>query len=400
MKTKKLTDDFYWVGNLDPDLRVFDIVMETEFGTTYNSYILVGSEKVALFEAAKLKCFDEYIEKIKEIVPLEKIDYLIVNHTEPDHTGTIEKMLELMPNLKIYGSMGALNFLNEITNKKIEGVMVKDNDTLSLGNYTLKFISAPNLHWPDSIFTYIPEIKTLLTCDAFGSHYSDENITDDNLKSREDYIKALEYYFVNIIGPFKKDMLSAIEKIKDLNIDILAVGHGPVIIKHVDDVISRYKDLATDKSPFKNKTVVIPYVTSYGYTKMLAEEIEKGVKSQGVDTISYDLVYTDLNKVMNDLYFADGILFGTPTIAGEALPNIWNLAVSLNKHVHKGKLVSAFGSFGWSGEGVPNIIGRLNQLGTVSVFEEGFKTRFKPSLNTLAGAFEFGSRFAEELKKK
>lgn len=397
MDTKKLLDDFYWVGNLDPDLRIFDIVMETEFGTTYNSYILVGSEKVALFEAAKLKCYDEYIEKIKSIVPLEKIDYLIVNHTEPDHTGTIEKMLEIMPNLKIYGSMGALNFLNEITNKKIEGVAVKDGDELSLGNYTLEFISAPNLHWPDSIFTYVKENKVLLTCDAFGSHYSDTNITDENLKNYDDYLKALEYYFVNIIGPFKGDMINAIDKIKDKEIDILAVGHGPVVVKHVQETINRYKELATDKSPFTKKTVVIPYVTSYGYTKTLAEELKKAIEAQGFDALLFDMIYADFGEVMSKIYFADGVLLGTPTIAGEALPNIWNIAISLNKHVHKNKLISSFGSFGWSGEGVPNIMARLNAIGSLRVFEEGFRCRFKPSELQLKEIYDFGKRFCGEI---
>ncbi len=194
MKTKELTKDLFWVGNLDPGLRIFDIIMYTEFGTSYNSYVLRGSEKTALFETSKAKCFDEYIEKVKEITPIEKIDYLIMDHTEPDHAGSIEKLLDLNPKIKIVGSAMAGNFLKEICNKDFLFVAVKDGDKISLGDKTLQFISAPNLHWPDTIYTYIEEEKALITCDSFGAHYSCEGITNDKVESREDYLKAPRYY--------------------------------------------------------------------------------------------------------------------------------------------------------------------------------------------------------------
>ena len=155
MKIKELTKDLFWVGNLDPKLRVFDIIMRTEFGTSYNSYLLKGSEKTVLFETSKLKFFDEYLDKVNEITPIEKIDYIVVSHTEPDHTGSIEKILEINPKVKIVGSTTAINFLKEICNRDFVGIPVKDGDILSLGDKTLQFISTPNLHWPDTIFTYI-----------------------------------------------------------------------------------------------------------------------------------------------------------------------------------------------------------------------------------------------------
>ena len=149
MKTKQLKSDLYWVGNQDPDLRIFDILMFTEFGTSYNSYVLKGSEKQVVFEASKAKFFDEYLEKLTEIIPLDEIDYIILSHTEPDHSGTIEKLLELNSKLKLVGTSAAINFMKEICNKDFNSVIVKDGDKLSLGDKTLKFISAPNLHWPD-----------------------------------------------------------------------------------------------------------------------------------------------------------------------------------------------------------------------------------------------------------
>ncbi|MDR1953967.1 MAG: FprA family A-type flavoprotein [Clostridiales Family XIII bacterium] len=398
MLSKKITDDFYWVGNLDPDLRVFDIVMHTEFGTSYNSYVLKGSEKTVLFEAAKAHFFDVYMEKINAITPFEDIDYLVVNHTEPDHTGTIERMLEIKPDLKIIGTMGALNFLKEITNREFDGQTVKDGDTIDIGGKTLKFIIAPNLHWPDTMFTYIPERSVLLTCDCFGAHYSDENITNDNLANYEDYMKAAIYYYDNILGPFKGDVRNALEKIKDLDIRIIATGHGPVITENPDEIIKLYGEWSSPRNPNQRKTVIIPYVSAYGYTKMLAGKIAEGIKAAGdIDIRLYDMVDADFEKVMLEIEHADGFLLGTPTIVGEALPPIWNIAAALNAKVHGGKFASAFGSYGWSGEGVPHLMKRLEQL-KLNLFGDGLRFRFRPNDEQQIAAYEFGYAFGSSVR--
>jgi flavorubredoxin len=398
MLSKKITDDFYWVGNLDPDLRVFDIVMRTEFGTSYNSYVLKGTEKTVLFEAAKERFFDVYMDKINEITPFEDIDYLVVNHTEPDHTGTIERMLELKPDLKIIGTMGALNFLKEITNRDFSGQAVKDGDTIDIGGKTLKFIIAPNLHWPDTMFTYIPERSVLVTCDCFGSHYSDENITNDNLANYEDYMKAAIYYYDMILSPFKGDVRKALEKIKDMDIQVIATGHGPVITENPGKIIKLYGEWSSPRNPNQRKTVIIPYVSAYGYTKILADKITEGIKAAGdIDVRLYDMVDADFEKVMLEIEHADGFLLGTPTIVGEALPPIWNIAAALNTKIHGGKFASAFGSYGWSGEGVPHIMQRLEQL-KLNLFGEGLRFRFRPSDVQQNAAYEFGYAFGSSVR--
>ncbi|MDR2163108.1 MAG: FprA family A-type flavoprotein [Clostridiales Family XIII bacterium] len=398
MLTKKIAEGFTWVGVLDPDLRVFDIVMWTEFGTTYNSYVLKGRDKTVLFEASKAHFFDEWIEKVKSETPVEKIDYLVVEHTEPDHSGTIEKLLEINPRLEIVGSMGALNFLKEITNKEINGRAVKSGDEIDLGGKTLRFITAPNLHWPDTIFTYVPEIRTLVTCDCFGSHYSDENVTNDSLTNYEDYMKTLVYYYDNIIGPFKGDVLAALGKIDGLDIDVIATGHGPVLTQNPQEVIELYRQWSSPKNPNTKKTVVIPYVSAYGYTKLLGETIRDGIREAAdIDVKLYDMVAVDLGEVMAEIQHADGFLLGTPTIVGEALEPIWKIAASLNAKLHGGKFASAFGSYGWSGEGVPHIMERLRQC-KLNVFGDGLRVRFKPNDADLAKAREFGHDFGSSIR--
>ena len=181
----ELKQGITWTGILDRDLRVFDIIMETEFGTTYNSYVVKGTEKTALIETAKAKFCEEYLEKVKAVTEIDKIDYLIVDHTEPDHAGSAEKLLELNPEIEVIGTTGALNFLSQIMNKPFKSRAVKDGEELDLGGKTLRFLVVPNLHWPDTMYTYLPEDKVLFTCDSFGSHYCCEGILRSKVENEE-----------------------------------------------------------------------------------------------------------------------------------------------------------------------------------------------------------------------
>ena len=201
METKayKLRDNFYWAGILDDSLRVFDIIMYTEFGTTYNSYVYKAGDKSILFETAKAKYFDEYLKELEEIADVKKIDYLVVSHTEPDHAGSVERLLDFSPQMKILATPCALGFLGEIMNRDFTGLPVKDGQTMGIGNRTLHFLHVPNLHWPDTMYTFIEEEQILVTCDSFGAHYCLEDVVSDAISREEDYQKALRYYYDNII---------------------------------------------------------------------------------------------------------------------------------------------------------------------------------------------------------
>ncbi len=399
MKAFKIKQDLYWTGVLDPELRVFDIIMETKYGTSYNSYLLEGSKKTALFETAKLAFFDEMVGYIESVASVSQIDYLIMDHTEPDHAGSIEKLLNLNPHITIVATGTAIQFLKHIINTDFNSIAVTDGMTLSLGGKTLEFMVLPNLHWPDTMYTYVPEIKTLFTCDSFGSHYAAEGIVRSSVKDEAGYADATKYYFDCIIGPFAYPyMYNALERIKNLEIEHICCGHGPVLDSHFDQIFGWYREWCKAPAAKSKKLVVMPYVSAYGYTKQLSEMIAQGVEDAGAEVHRYDLVFDDKTNLAADMAKADGYLFGSPTILGEALEPVYSLTLAMYPPVYKGRLASAFGSYGWSGEAVPHLIERLKQI-RLKVLD-GFRVRFKPDDNQLADAYDFGYNFGCVLLKK
>ncbi|MDV4152606.1 FAD-dependent oxidoreductase [Clostridium sp. AL.422] len=399
MKALELKKDIHWVGALDPNLRVFDIIMYTPYGTSYNSYVVKGSEKTAVFETVKVEFFDQYIERLKDLdIDINNIDYIVVDHTEPDHAGSVANLLEISPNAKVVGSAPAIKFLKEIVNRDFESIVVGDGDTLGLGNKTLQFISAPFLHWPDSIYTYIPEDEVLITCDSFGAHYSSEAVLNSNVENKENYMEALKYYFDCIFGPYKQYVLSAIKKIENLKIDMILPGHGPVLIENPMEIVEYYRTWSTTKIPSsaEKKIVTIPYVSAYGYTASLAKKIAEGIEAAGnIEVRLFNAIEHELNDIVTSIGESAGFLCGSPTIVGELLEPIRDILSKLNPVIHGGKLAGAFGSYGWSGEAVPRMETRLKEL-NMKLYPS-IKINFKPSDNELNEAFEYGLNFGKIL---
>ena len=393
MSAIKAMDDLWWVGVEDHDLRVFDIVMHSDWGTSYNAYAVRGAEGVALFETVKEKFFDEYLQNLKEVCSLDEVKYIVVGHTEPDHSGSLEKLLELTPNATVVGSATAITFLKEIVNKPFASRAVKEGDTIDLGGRTLTFLSVPFLHWPDSMYTYIPEMKALFTVDSFGCHYADDRVFNDLIDG--DFTEAYKYYFDCIMGPFKPFVLKALDKIKPLDIQFIGNGHGPVLRANIPHYLELYRQWATPVVvPADERRVAIAYVSAYGYTKQLAGVIADALAEGGVKHVElYDLVECDLETARAAVQTADGFLLGSPTLVGDALPPIYEMLVGLNPIVHKGKLAGAFGSYGWSGEAVPKLTAQMQAIG-LKLPVEGLKVRFKPNEAQLAEARQFGLDFA------
>lgn len=392
-----ITPDFHWIGSLDPTLRTFDIVMTTEFGTTYNAYLLNTTEGCVLFETVKDKYFEDYFEKLKSLTSLENIQYIVVDHTEPDHVGSIAKLLEYVPHATVIGSPMALKFLGSIINKPFNKLAVKDSDTLRIGNKTLRFIGVPQLHWPDTIYTYVEEDRLLITCDSFGAHYSDEHILRSSLDADKDadYMTAYKYYYDVIMGPFKPFILKALDKIKNLDIAFICPGHGMVLDQNnMSTYIELYRTWSTPVKP--QSRIVIAYVSAYGYTKKLAHAICEGIQNSDYpgEVTLLNMETTPLSSAMELINHSEGLLLGSPTILADALPPIWQIMTSLNPVIHKYLHVGCFGSYGWSGEGVSNMAARLKAL-RCPMPVEPLAVNFNPSDTELTEAKAFGEAFAK-----
>lgn len=399
MGALEIKENVYSVGVQNPDLRIFDIVMHTEYGTSYNAYLIKGTQKTCLIETVKDRFFDEYIANLQQVVKLEEIDYLIMNHTEPDHSGSVKQLADKIPGLTVMGSPTALRFLKEITNSKLQTRELNHGDELDLGGKTLQFISAPFLHWPDSMYTYLREDKILFSCDSFGCHYSDPRMFNDLID--KDFTDAYKYYFDMIMGPFKPYILEALDKIKDLPIDIVCPGHGPILRQNLDYYFDLYRQWATPPAGDGDERpkIVVAYVTAYGYTETISKSIIEGLEMVADFNVKiFNLVEEPVSSALDALTGADALLIGSPTINGDTLPPIWELLTNLSPIVHADLVAAAFGAYGWSGEAVPNIEARLNSL-RMKVLP-GLRINFKPSEANLEEAFTFGMDFGKAVLEK
>lgn len=394
-----ITRDVKWIGVLDYDIRTFDIVMQTEHGTTYNSYF-INAEKKAIIEVAKEKFSDTYLSKLRSVTNPEEIQYIILDHTEPDHSGCLGLLLHLTPSVTVVGSGSAIRYLEDIVNFPFKSLIVKDGDTLDLGNKTLKFISAPNLHWPDSIYTLLAEDKILFTCDSFGAHYCSKEMFSD---FSEEYLDSFKYYFDIIMKPFSRFMIRAIDKIKPLDIDFICPGHGPIHHEELREAIALTEKYAAEYMAItwerSHRNILIAYVSAYGYTKEAADLIAAGFPGdQEINVEIIDIENIGLEELESKIVWADGIMVGSPTINQNTFLPVYKLFSVINPLRDRGKLCGAFGSYGWSGES-PKIILENFRLLKLKIFEETASFKFSPGGPKEDLLKDFGRKFALEFLK-
>ena len=390
MSILKLKENIYSIGVRNPDLRVFDIIMNTKKGTTYNAY-LINDEKIAVIDAVKDGYFDEYLNNIKEIIGDKKVDYIIVQHTELDHSGSLAKLISVYPEAKILATKAALMYCKDITNTEINGEVAPAE--LSLGATTLRFIPSPNLHWPDTMFTYAVEKNVLFTCDFLGCHYCPKGSLMDECE--EDYFDEMKYYFDCIMGPFKKFVNMGLDKIKDLKLDIVAPSHGPLHVKDIEKYTDLYREWAKNQKP-SEKSVEIFYITAYGNTEKMANFISDRINAAGIKSKARDITSMDMNDIIDAIENASGILIGSPTINQDAVKPAWDVLSLVSAITNRGKAAGAFGSYGWSGEGVLMLTERLKSL-KFKVVEEGLRFKFVPSKDDYTKAEEFVDKFIASL---
>ncbi len=408
VKIKETSDaSLFFVGAYDPSLRVFDIIMHTEFGTSYNSYLIKTSAGNVLIETAKVKYYDSFLARIKSVIGDEPLSHIIVNHTEPDHSGSAARLLtEHSPNAIVVGTSHAIDYLEQITNMaSFKRHVVEPDDAatraLTVGGVDFTFHVAPFLHWPDTMFTHVPQLETVFTCDFLGSHYSpdeDTTLTTPGEDSK-DYWGAFKYYYDCIFGPFPRFVQQGLDILKDLKFDTVGCSHGPVLIgtPAIAARTALYKAWAVP--PVRQHRVLVGYVSAYGYTTEMAELIADGIRTAD-PTLTVDvrdLVTSPVADFITDMSTSEGIVLGSPTINGEALPQMWAIAAALNPIAHQGLVAAAFGSYGWSGQAPTNIHGRLQQITSIKTPLSPLMIRFKPSDADQALCRDFGGLLARSV---
>lgn len=397
MAAIKVTDRIYSVGVLNPNMRIFDIIMETAYGTSYNAYLIKGSEKTALIETTHHDYFDELLDNLSA-ADARQLDYIILNHTEPDHSGALALLTEHCPDAEIVCSQAAGIYLKNIANKPLKMRIVKDGEQLSLGDHTLRFINAPFLHWPDSMFTFCPEQNVLFTCDFLGAHYCEPRMFSDRVTYPKAYEEAFRNYYDAIFSPFQEYVLKGLDKISDLSPKYICTSHGPILTG--DSIETARKCYRSWSLPAVHEDPVISifYASAYGCTKTLAEQIKDGISSAlpAAEVSLYNVNEHTTAALAVKMAESDAFLLGSPTLNKDAVAPIWDLLARTDSISARKKTAAAFGSFGWSGEAVPALTSRLKEM-KFKVPSDGLKVCFVPSEEQKQEAYRFGRDFAAAL---
>jgi len=368
MKTREIKEDVHWVGAVDWDRRLFDALIPLPDGTSYNAYLVRGSEKISLIDTVDPTMASMLIDNLSHL-DVESIDYIIANHAEQDHSGTLPQILKLYPNAMVVATPKCKNLLMElllIPESKI--LTVEDGKTLSLGDKTLEFIHAPWVHWPETMITYLKEDKILFTCDLFGSHLatSDLYVTDEATVH-----EAAKRYYAEIMMPFRETIKKNLEKIEDLQINVIAPSHGPIFDKP-EFILEAYRDWVY--APPKN-AVVLPYISMHGSTKKMVEHFVGALVERGITVKQFNLAKADIGKLAMALVDAATIVIGSPTVLVGPHPNVVYAVYLANALRPKFKFASVIGSYGWGSRMVERITGMLSNLNVElldSVVAKGF----------------------------
>ena len=355
MSNVELAEGVHWVGAIDWNRRLFDSLIPLPDGTSYNSYIIEGSEKTALIDTVDPTMQDVLLNQLNRL-GIKNIDYVVANHAEQDHSGTLPQVLERYPEAKVVATPRCKDMLMDLLMIPEEKfIAVSDKETISLGDRTLEFIHAPWVHWPETMLTYLREDRILFPCDFFGSHLatSDLYVTDEG-----QVYEAAKRYYAEIMMPFRTNIQKNLEKIKDYVIDIIAPSHGPVYDKP-EFILKAYHSWVFDEP--KN-IVVLPYISMHGSTHKMVEYLVESLVQRGVTVKQFDLTVTDIGKLAMALVDAATVVIGTPTVLAGPHPNVVYAAFLANALRPKLRFISVIGSYGWGGKVVEQLAAMLPNL--------------------------------------
>ena len=389
-----LKDGVNWVGVVDWNIRDFH-GYKTNRGSTYNAY-LVQDEKTALIDTVKHTFTEELIQHISEVTSFDKIDYIIVNHVEMDHSSSLPTIAKLAKNAKILASQRGKEALVEHYGQEFSNVeTVKSGDELALGKKTLRFLEAPMLHWPDSMFTYLVEDKILMPNDAFGQHLATSGRFDDEV---DDHILIEEatMYYANILMPFAPLITRKIQEVISMKIPIemIAPSHGIIWRKDPSKIINAYLNWSAGSSRSK---VVLVFDTMWGSTDKMAKAIADGIISQSVEVKILKLRSSELSEAVTEILEAKAVLVGSPTLNNQMFPTLGQFLTYITGLKPKGKLWGFFGSYGWGGGAVKGMIETARKAG-FEVYEPGVEAKYVPDQEDMKKCFEFGQQIALKVK--
>jgi flavorubredoxin len=389
-------NNVFWVGKIDWDLRKFHgNELSTHRGSTYNSY-LIKEEKVALIDTVWGPFAKDFVKNLSTEIDLRKIDYIIANHGETDHSGALPELMRQIPKTPIYCTANGVKSLKGHYHEDWNFKVVKTGDRLSLGNKDLVFIEAPMLHWPDSMFSYLTGDNILFSNDAFGQHLASEFMVNDKVDQSELMYEAMKYY-ANILSPFSALVEKKIKEVLALNlpIDVICTSHGVIWRNNPKQIIDTYLKWA---NKYKEDQITILYDTMWSGTRVMAEQIAKGI-TQADPSVTIKLVnigHSDKNDAMTEIFKSKAILVGSPTINKGILTAVASLLEELHGLGFKEKKAAAFGCYGWSGESVSLINDHLKAAG-FTVVDEGLKVLWNPDETSRKSCVEYGRSLAKKL---
>lgn len=393
---KKITDKVTWVGKVDWELKSFHgHEYSTWRGSSYNSY-LIRDEKTALIDTVWQPYDKEFVQRLKNEIDLNSIDYIIINHSEIDHSGALPELMREIPNTPIYCTSNGAKILKGHYHNDWNFVTVKTGDTLKLGETALTFIEASMLHWPDSMFTYMNGDNILFSNDAFGQHYATESLYNDLADTSEIYEEAIKYY-ANILTPFSKLVVRKIEEVLafGLPLSMICTSHGVIWKNNPVQIVEQYLNWAKD---YKENQITIIYDTMWNSTRKMAEAIACGIEEADAQ-VTVKLLNAskdDKNDIITQIFKSKGIVLGSPVVNNEILHSISGLMEMVKGLKFKGKKAAAFGSYGWSGENVKLLNGKLKDAG-FDVVNDGIRSLWVPDEDELSKIRDFGRTLAEKM---
>jgi len=394
---KEIKKDVYWVGKVDWEIRNFHgLEYSTHRGSTYNSY-LIRDEKSVLIETVWGPFGSEFVDNLEKEVGLDKIDYVIANHAETDHSGALGELMNRIPKTPVYCTANGVKSLKGHFHKDWNFVPVKTGDRLSLGRKELIFIEAPMLHWPDSMFSYLTGDNILFSNDAFGQHYASELLFNDLVDQAELYQEAIKYY-ANILTPFSRLVEKKIEEFKRLNLplDMICPSHGVVWRDEPLQIVGKYLEWSKD---YKEDQITIVYDSMWNGTRGMAEAIARGIRSADdeVAVKLFNISRSDKNDVVTEVFKSKAVLLGSPTINRGILSALAGFLEEIRGLKFGGKKGAAFGTYGWSGESVKMINEGLQKAG-FELIDDGIRAEWNPDDEALSRCLDFGKVIAVKTK--